>query len=572
MTVSQSEAEDGDRYLDLRFTSGERLSILDGETGLVQSFRFADGTVLDLEQVLDMAPALNRRGGSGDDALTGGTGDDVLDGGAGADVLSGGDGADALAGGLGDDTLHGGAGDDVLDGGAGNDMLVGGSGVDTYRFGAGMGQDTVIETGDETGLDTSVIEMMPGTSAALLRAQREGNDLLLSTRVAPASLRITDYYATPEAAARWTVRTAEGTVAGMESFLGGLGGQASTGSEFIAQFRELLAAGWSAAHVAQGYAIGADGVARRHSAYSEANGTSTRFTALAQSARLSVTEVVTGDGEDTVGTYYGFYAAYRYVSTFYAPNTTETDSRSSVSESVSVVRQAEFTARTGLTGGNPTEASTLPNRRFIPAQGGALAADQTVGGYGQEGALIPVYYPSGQLKGHWYYGDASSAPTPQAGEAVVSVRREFTETDTTHVTSISRLGGGDDAVVGLNLDGGTGNDRLAINADRRYAQGDMALPVFLYGNDGNDHLFVAGESADSDIDGEAIMIGGRGRDRLSGSGGRNVFLLLEEDSIDTISDSGSTGTDELVFGPGVTAASIRVLRADVDADSSSCNY
>jgi Ca2+-binding RTX toxin-like protein len=78
--------------------------------GLVQSFRFADGTVLDLDQVLDMAPALNRRGGSGDDALAGGAGDDVLDGGAGADVLSGGDGADALMGGLGDDTLHGGAG------------------------------------------------------------------------------------------------------------------------------------------------------------------------------------------------------------------------------------------------------------------------------------------------------------------------------------------------------------------------------------------------------------------------------------------------------------------------------
>ncbi|MBK6638108.1 MAG: hypothetical protein IPG34_10825 [Rhodocyclaceae bacterium] len=278
---------------------------------------------------------------------------------------------------------------------------------------------------------------------------------------------------------------------------------------------------------------------------------------------------MTGDGEDTVGTYYGFYEPYRYESTFYAPNTTETDSRSSVSESVSVVRQAEFTARTGLTGGNPTEASTLPNRRFIPAQGGALAADQTVGGYGQEGALIPVYYPSGQLKGHWYYPNASSAPTPQAGEAVVSVRREFIESDTSYVSSISRLGGGDDAVVGLNLDGGTGNDRLAINADRRYAQGDMALPVFLYGNDGNDHLFVAGEGANAEMEGETIMIGGQGRDRLEGRGGRNVFLLLEEDAIDTITDSGATGTDELVFGPGVTAASIRVLRADVDADSSS---
>ena len=57
------------------------------------------------------------------------------------------------------------------------------------------------------------------------------------------------------------------------------------------------------------------------------------------------------------------------------------------------------------------------------------------------------------------------------------------------------------------------------------------------------------------------MIGGRGRDWLQGGNGRTVFMLLEEDSIDTIMSRGGFSNDEVVFGPGVTAESLRVLRA-----------
>ncbi len=111
-----------------------------------------------------------------------------------------------------------------------------------------------------------------------------------------------------------------------------------------------------------------------------------------------------------------------------------------------------------------------------------------------------------------------------------------------------------------HLDGGSGNDLLAIDSDVRfYNFRGKNLPVFLYGNDGDDTLKTAGESATADF-GETILIGGRGRDRIEGGAGRTVAMLLEEDSIDTITDSGVNLDDEVVFGPGVTAESLAVLR------------
>ena len=160
---------------------------------------------------------------------------------------------------LGDDTLHGDAGADLLDGGAGNDTLAGGSGIDTYRFGLGMGQDTVIDTGGEA----SVLELMAGTNAFTLTARQDGDDLVLGARTGNDALRLTGYYANPDAAASWTVKTADGVVRDMSTFLQGVGEQVSTGAEFIAQFRQRWVGGWNAGFVNNGYTIGADGVARR---------------------------------------------------------------------------------------------------------------------------------------------------------------------------------------------------------------------------------------------------------------------------------------------------------------------
>jgi Ca2+-binding RTX toxin-like protein len=63
-------------------------------------------------------------GGAGEDALKGGTGNDVLLGGAGNDMLEGFEGNDSIYGGDGYDMIAGGTGADVLDGGAGRDVLL----------------------------------------------------------------------------------------------------------------------------------------------------------------------------------------------------------------------------------------------------------------------------------------------------------------------------------------------------------------------------------------------------------------------------------------------------------------
>ena len=73
------------------------------------------------------------------------TGDDTLTGTADADTLIGTAGADTISGLGGDDTINGLAGDDILNGNAGNDTLTGGSGADRFVFGAGNGDDAILD-------------------------------------------------------------------------------------------------------------------------------------------------------------------------------------------------------------------------------------------------------------------------------------------------------------------------------------------------------------------------------------------------------------------------------------------
>jgi hypothetical protein len=101
-------------------------------------------------------------GGGGADTLRGGDADDLLDGGLGADLLHGGDGRDTLRGGEGDDLLRGGDGSDLLEGGRGTDTLRGGDGRDTLGGGAG---DDVLQGGD--GSDLFVFGAGSGDDAVL---------------------------------------------------------------------------------------------------------------------------------------------------------------------------------------------------------------------------------------------------------------------------------------------------------------------------------------------------------------------------------------------------------------------
>lgn len=108
----------------------------------IDSFEFADGTVLTKDELLDRGFDLDGTtvndtilgtnvtdrisGLDGNDLLAGNAGDDMLDGGTGDDELQGGDGDDDLLGADGNDRLYGSSGADSLNGGLGGDQLQGG--------------------------------------------------------------------------------------------------------------------------------------------------------------------------------------------------------------------------------------------------------------------------------------------------------------------------------------------------------------------------------------------------------------------------------------------------------------
>lgn len=114
---------------------------IDLDLSRIALVRFADGTTLDRDDLLDRALPP----GSLDLEIVAGRTptEDTLVGGAGDDVLIGGELVDTLDGGAGNDVLDGGSYSDILTGGTGNDLLIGGPGFDVYRFSLGFGSDTV---------------------------------------------------------------------------------------------------------------------------------------------------------------------------------------------------------------------------------------------------------------------------------------------------------------------------------------------------------------------------------------------------------------------------------------------
>jgi Ca2+-binding RTX toxin-like protein len=92
----------------------------------------------------------------GDDEIYGHGGNDQLAGGAGSDYLSGGFGADALVGGDGSDVLLAGSGDDYVDAGGGDDLIVGGDGAGNDRYIGGAGVDTIKYTSALAGITVNL--------------------------------------------------------------------------------------------------------------------------------------------------------------------------------------------------------------------------------------------------------------------------------------------------------------------------------------------------------------------------------------------------------------------------------
>ena len=174
-------------------------ALIPGVAYPINSFEFADGTVLTYSQLLSargfqqFGTALGESlvgteyvdrisAGAGDDdvsglggadLLLGEAGNDRLSGGAGDDTLDGGDGNDDLSGGEGSNVLYGGAGEDVLFGEGVSDQLHGSAGNDTYWI--GTPGHTIVELANE-GIDTMKLAI-PGSATYVLPDEVENVEL-----------------------------------------------------------------------------------------------------------------------------------------------------------------------------------------------------------------------------------------------------------------------------------------------------------------------------------------------------------------------------------------------------------
>jgi len=154
----------------------------------VERFRFGDGQVLSMAELLALAPpaplhpleVLTRAEGTdGDDHLVA--------------AAAGG----WLLGGAGDDTLEGGASPDVLDGASGDDLLAGGAGSDLYLFDRGDGHDVLVENGAPGEID--VIQLGSGPDVLTTEVVRSGDDLVLRFDAPGDAITIRGWYASPAA-------------------------------------------------------------------------------------------------------------------------------------------------------------------------------------------------------------------------------------------------------------------------------------------------------------------------------------------------------------------------------------
>ena len=95
------------------------------------------------------------------------------------------------AGTSGMDTIVGTSNVDVIDGGAANDTLRGEGGSDVYRWGAGSGNDTVIENG--SGSDSDAIRLT-GLNSGDVSFGRLGNDLYITVAATGEVLKVQGHF------------------------------------------------------------------------------------------------------------------------------------------------------------------------------------------------------------------------------------------------------------------------------------------------------------------------------------------------------------------------------------------
>ena len=476
-----------------------------GLLGRLAEIRFADGSSTTPIALLTAQGALALTGTPGADLMQGTAGNDMLDGGAGSDTLVGGEGNDTLTGGqdAAPDTLDGGAGDDTLIASPGGATMSGGAGADAYVLGAG-GASTITDDGGR-------IRMTDPFVYSVLRATLAGNNLTLS---APGFQAVVNDYAAN--AANWTLEDPEGTVMSMVDFLA-LSAQRPHGQSVqavIADYQAQVHGGYVQKLLAQGY--GAPDV----------NGTMKLSTSLMSEGSLAGNTSISYESSNSTRHYAD--VVRQSDSASIARGTGDIVGTSTTSTTQSTV--ATTTTKPGRVAVNHANLVWVPEPVPSASNPSVLMVEYTDPKTGQK-----------QLLGHWERRDGHTVYENVDISTTVTKTtiNQHTEIESTLSLEEIRAGASDNVISTYGysvVDAGDGDDKVSVN----YRRGSSDFPItdtsgsplgaLLYGNAGDDTL-NGGEGAD-------WLIGGQGSDTLDGRAGGDRYVAYDEDSVDSITDTG----------------------------------
>ena len=495
-------------------------------------------------------------GGLGSDELFGGGGIDTLDGGAGADLLRGGEGNDDLSGGDGSDELFGEAGDDVLAGNVGSDVLIGGTGSDTYVYNPGDGLEFVHAGVDKAASDQNTLAFGPGIAPGDVSLSFVGRDLVIEF---PANgddrVTVVDFLGagslhqiTFDGGTAWSTDQILSTVLaatpadetpaavalgnGQFAVYGGKGNDVLTngdiyifasgdGQDEIADFpndAELLLAG---------------GI-RPEDVILERGGT---------------------DPNDLVITFQGSSDRILVQDRFQRINWGTESIRF---EDGTRWYEADIKARVidaAATAGDDQIAGFNDSGDVL--EGGA-GADQLNGGAGHD------VYVFGLGDGADIVDDRNTIPGGFQRDGFDTIR--FNDTITPGAITLARSG--TDPADMIITYGGPGDQITVID---QFAGGELGIERIQFADgtswsetDIRERILDAATSTGNDqltgFSGVDRLAGGTGDDLMDGAGGGDIYQIDAGGGHDVISDSGSGGTDRLVFGPGLTTADVAVSR------------
>ncbi|MEL6979362.1 MAG: cadherin domain-containing protein [Pseudomonadota bacterium] len=432
-------------------------------------------------------------GGSGDDNLTGDDGVNRLEGGAGNDTLRGNGGNDTLLGGAGDDRILAGGGDETLDGGAGVDTLVySGNGPTTVNL-----ANQTVSGGDATGDTISGFENVDLSSS--LGATVIGSDV---------------------------ANVITGSNGASDVLDGGLGDDTVSGRNG----NDTLTGGG-------GNDIIDGGTGTDIAVFSGNRGDYAVSTDGATPATFTITHLNSGaDGVDTVTNVETFRFADGDVALADIMNDAPTDIAIASGGSV-----AENSA-------NPTVVATLAT---TDEQGGAFtyAITNDPSGYFEISGSNIIVKSGANIN---YEAAATRDVTIQVTDAEGATYSETLTLAITDVAETLTFAGTvndtfvDNGVAETRINGGNGNDDITAHNDGGDIDGGNHDDT-LRGGAGDDIL--RGGSGDDVITGGAgddTIYTGRNDDTIDGGEGSDT-IYLDRDGVNSITDTGSSGTDTIVL-------------------------